>query len=112
MINTINNAIPYVPENTLDPAAGLNLALNTVDALLQCSVLAIQNTPPATPANGDRYLVGVGTGDWVGQNDKIARWVTPGDYWEFYNANFCINQTDESLYGFFGGTWKVLAVAV
>ena len=44
MTDTINNQIPFVPENTIDPAAGLNLSLNTVDALLQVLVQTVVRT--------------------------------------------------------------------
>lgn len=112
MSDTPNNTIPLVPENTLDPAAGLNLALDVIDGLLQVSVLAQQNDPPVSPANGDCYLVAVGTGDWVGQDDKVARYDSVGAGWDFFNVRFLINQDDESIYGLFGGVWKVLATAV
>jgi len=38
-------------------------------------VIDIQNTPPTTPANGDRYIVGlIPTGAWVEQSGKGATW--------------------------------------
>lgn len=110
-MNTPNNNIDFVPENTLDPAAGVNIAIDHIDALLQLSVIGIENTPPAAPNDGDRYIIGTGAGDWVGEDNKIARYIADGDYWQFFNASLCINQADESLYGFFAGQWKVLAAA-
>ena len=66
MSNTVNNAIPFVPENTIDPAAGLNESLLTVDALLQLAVVSVgDNAPPDSPANGARYAVGTApAGAW------------------------------------------------
>lgn len=110
-MTTPSNNLPLVAENTLDPAAGLNASLDMIDGLLQVSVEAIQNDPPASPANGQCWLVGVGTGDWLGQDDKVARYEAAGGTWSFFDARLVINQSDESLYGLFGGVWKVLAVA-
>ena len=40
-------------------------------------------TPPASPVNGDRYIVPTGaTGVWVGKTGQIA--VRIGDAWEYY----------------------------
>lgn len=108
-MTTLNNNIPFVAENTLDPAAGLNQALDIIDGSLQLSVVAMQDTPPASPSDGDRFIVGTGSGDWAGHNNKIARYSADGDAWNFFTAYYCINQADESLYGLFGGSWKVLA---
>ena len=95
-MNTINNDIPYVPENTIDPAAGLNLSLKTVDALLQSAVLGLADDPPATPADGDRYIVGAGTGAWAGKNDLIAQYLDGA--WSFYAARYAVNLDDGLLY--------------
>ena len=111
-MNTPNSAIPYVPENTLDPAAGLNLALNVIDALLQAAVLGFADAPPPTPANGDRYLVGAGTGAWAGQDDNLARYVAEGDFWQFFEAgtqvHLVLNRDDGGLYRFDAG-WALAA---
>ena len=97
MTNTINNGIPFVPENTIDPAAGLNLALNTIDVLLQLAVeTALSNTPPAG-VEGERHIVGaVPTGAWAGQAGKVARYLDAG--WHFYQARAALNKADGKLY--------------
>lgn len=97
MTDTINNSIPLVPENTVDPAAGLNLALNTIDPLLQCAVLNKTNTPAVGPADGDRYIVGtVPTGVWVGHADKLATYLDGA--WHYQNARIVVNLNDNLLY--------------
>lgn len=109
---TISNDIPFVPENTLDPAAGLNLAIKDIDALLQISVLGFIAEPPdPLPESGSRYIVLVGIGDFAGYDGKIAQWNGQDGFWTFYTAYYCVNQANQSLYGFFGGEWKVLATA-
>lgn len=99
MSNTPSNQIPYVPENTTDPAAGLNLALDTVDALLQLAVIGIETAPPSGATDGDRYIVDAGaTGDWSGEDGKVARYVSAGDYWQFHDAKVALNLTDAKIY--------------
>jgi hypothetical protein len=105
MTNTINNAIPFVPENTIDPAAGLNLALNTVDALLQLAVVSVGlNTPPVGVA-GERYVVGVApTGLWAGKANQVARFLDGA--WTFYAARSALNIADGKLYVRTATTWR------
>jgi len=113
-MSTPNAGIPYVPENTLDPAAGLNLALNTIDALMQVRVLDMSLTaPPGSPSDGDRYIVATGaTGAWSGHDDELARYVAEGDFWQFYPTDklACVfNEDDGGLYVWHGGVWALLA---
>lgn len=113
MSTTPNINIPYVPEGTLDPAAGLNLALNFIDALLQSAVIAMDQTdPPATGSDGDMYIVagegGTATGDWAGQELNLARFVDDGNFWQFFQAgvevHYVINRADGNLYKFVEGS--------
>ena len=113
-MTTPNTGIPYVPENTLDPAAGLNLALNVIDALLQTAVIDVGvNTPPGSPADGDLYIVGTGTGAWTGHDDALARYVAQGDFWQFYAAgsrvHLVLNKADGGLYAWDGAVWALAA---
>jgi len=96
-MSTINNNIPLVPENTTDPAAGLNLSLNHIDALLQVRVQTVgENTPPAG-VEGQRHIVGTApTGAWAGQANKLARYLDGA--WSFYDARFAINVADGRFY--------------
>lgn len=105
MSNTVNNGIPFVPENTIDPAAGLNISLNTIDALLQLLVLTVgANTPPGSPVSGDRHIVGTSpTGAWSGQANKLARWLDGA--WTFFDARYAVNAADGLLYIRSGATW-------
>lgn len=112
---TPNNGIPYVPEGTQDPAAGLNLALNTIDALLQAFVIDMGLTaPPGSPSDGDMYIVATSaTGDWAGQDDNLARYVADGDFWQFYTAGDQIrvvfDQDTGGMYVWHSGAWALLA---
>lgn len=113
MSNTPNTGIPYVPQGTLDPAAGLNLSLNVIDALLQCAVISISETaPPVSNADGDLYIVagsgGTATGAWAGMENYLARYVAEGDFWQFYEPGASVfvvmNRFDGGLYAFQEGS--------
>lgn len=108
---TPNTGIPYVPEGTQDPAAGLNLALNVIDALLQSAVIDMDLTaPPGSPSDGDLHIVAGGaTGAWDGQDNNLARYVAEGDFWQFYVAgtqvHIVLNKDDGGLYAWSGSAW-------
>lgn len=52
------------------------------------SVLERRNDPPATPSDGDRYLVDdAPTGDWSANADEIAEWGADAAAWVFYDPN-------------------------
>ena len=64
-----------------------NEALRLLDILVQPVVTSRgQNTPPATPATGERYIVGTSPiGLWAGHANDIAIWEVPGG-WAFLDA--------------------------
>jgi len=102
MSETINNKIPFVPENTIDPAAGLNLSLNIVDALTQVMVVSLLQTTPPVGVEGERHIVGVGaTGDWSGQDNKLARYLD--GLWHFYDASLVVYNAQ--VWTFDGSVW-------
>ena len=51
-----------------------NEALLLLDAMVHLAVISrVLATPPASPADGDRYLVAASaTGDWLGHSGHIA----------------------------------------
>lgn len=104
MSDTINNGIPFVPENTIDPAAGLNESLLIIDRLLQLKVIGMKvNTPAVGPVAGDRYIVGTSpTGAWVGKALQVAEWM-PDGYWGFSPASVAVYAT--SVYINTGTDW-------
>lgn len=97
-MSSVNNNIPFVPENTIDPAGGLNESINVIDALLQVRVLSVgANTAPGSPADGDRHIVGTApTGVWASQAGKLARWLD--GQWSFFDAALAVNLGDDTLY--------------
>lgn len=111
MSDTPNTGIPYVPEDTQDPASGLNLALNVIDALLQLAVIDMDQTaPPGSPVDGDLHIVAAAaTGAWAGQDNNLARYVADGAFWQFYPAGtqvrIVFNNADGGLYVWSGSAW-------
>ena len=110
MSETPSNGIPFVPENTLDPAAGLNLSLNAIDVLLQLRVETLgENAPPGSPVDGERHVVGTApTAEWEGEANRVARYIEEGNFWQFYDASIALNDADGALYKFTGGQWMEL----
>lgn len=52
---------------------------------MQVRVLTVgDGAPPVSPADGDRHIVGVGTGAWATHNNELARYVAEGAFWQFY----------------------------
>lgn len=56
-----------------------------IDCFLQGVYISVLNAPPATPADGDVYIVGTSpTGAFATHNNKVARFSTVLNAWEFY----------------------------
>lgn len=104
---SLNNGIPYVPENVTDQAAAINVGFDWIDALLQLRVVSVgTNSPPGSPANGARYIVGTSpTGAWAGQANRLARW--RDGIWQFFDAVIALNAADGNLYVRQAGTWAI-----
>jgi len=86
----------------------MNTNLKKLGALIH---LAVKDkdlaTPPGSPAEGDRYIVGpAASGAWAGHEDDVA--VRIGGSWEFYTpfegVSAWVNDED-SLYTFTGTAW-------
>lgn len=117
-MNTPNRDIPYVPEGTLDPAAGLNLALDVIDAVIVPRVISMAHTaPPGLPSDGDLYVpASPATGAWAGLENYLVRYRTEGAFWQAYAPGavyLLLNQDDLGLYklddGSSPGTWTLAA---
>lgn len=118
MSTSLQNHIPYVPQDTLDPAAGLNEAIRVIDALLNTRVENMtQNAPTsADEVDGVCFIVGpVPTGVWAGHAKAIAQFVAEGAFWKFYEAGveawLVLNKTDNNLYKYNAATtaWELAA---
>lgn len=98
--------IPDIPENTNDPAAGLNLALRILKPILARTVISMTTTsPPGSPSNGDRYIVPAGaTGAWNSMAGYLAEYFAEGARWDFFApgslVNMVVNMEDGAVYYF------------
>lgn len=100
-------------------ASDFRTFLQMIDALVQCAVISkTVSTPPGSPANGDRYIVGPSpTGAWSGLAGKIVAWSTddpgfPSGFWQNFvpNAGFLtFNVADTTFYFWNGSAWTALA---
>lgn len=77
MTDTTHLALPFIDAAQAQKHVTHNEALQLLDALVHLAVVARdQAAPPATPAEGDRYLVGAGaTGAFAGKDLQIASWL-------------------------------------
>jgi len=107
-----------VVDSELDGATygdAMRQLMRMLQALVQANVINITTTvPPATPNNGDTYIVAAGaSGAWAGQVHSIAYWTTadpnvPTGKWDFYAPQtgwLIFNQGDSTFYRFNGATW-------
>lgn len=76
-------SLPYIQPAQAQKHVTHNEALRILDALVQLSVAShTLSTPPASPAEGARYIVASGaTGAWAGQDHAIA--IHEGSGWVF-----------------------------
>jgi hypothetical protein len=83
MTETTHLSLPFLDAAQARKHVTHNEALQLLDALTQLSVIARdQTSAPASPVEGDRYLVGAGaTGAFAGKDGEIAAWLSGG--WVF-----------------------------
>ncbi|MEX0344947.1 MAG: DUF2793 domain-containing protein [Rhizobiaceae bacterium] len=86
MDRTPNLDLPYILPSQAQKHVTHNEAIRALDAIAQAGVLSRSlDSPPETPAEGDRYIVTEGASDdWSGHDLEIAAW--QDDTWMFYTA--------------------------
>ena len=69
--------LPYIAANQAQKHVTHNEAIRLLDALVQMAVISrVLTAPPATPADGDRYIVApAATGAWATWDLNIAFYV-------------------------------------
>lgn len=115
MSNTPNLSLPYLAAGQAQKHVTLNEALRMLDALVQLSVFSRGlATPPASPANGQSYIVPAGaTGVWSGQAGKIAAFQDGA--WMLYAAVegwTAWVRDEDKLYAYDGAAWIVAGGAI
>lgn len=89
-----------------------NEAIRALDSVVQLSVLDRDLTsPPASPAEGDRYIVGASaSGGWSGQSGRVAAWQDGA--WSFRQPRlgwmaWVVDEDQICVYD--GATWSTAA---
>lgn len=104
-------ALPYILPAQAQKHVTHNEAISQLDVIVQLAVTARNlASPPATPAQNDRYIVAAGaTGAWAGNSGKIALY--DGTAWAFYapNAGWTAWVAAEKLLTSYDGTAWVTA---
>lgn len=75
--------LPYILPSQSQKHVTHNEALSQLDIIVQLAVVSrTLNTPPTTPATGDRYIVSAtATSAWQGHEGEVALWT--GSAWTF-----------------------------
>lgn len=82
--NTNRLGLPYILQSQAQKEVTHNEGLNILEAMLSTVTIDVANAPPASPANGDLYIVGTSpSGAFVGKAHKLAQYQVSG--WVFYN---------------------------
>ena len=111
---TPNLSLPYIMAAQAQKHVTHNEAIRALDALLQIAVLDRDLiSPPATPADGDRYIVAAApSGSWAGHSNAIAAYQDGA--WTFYapREGWLAWVADENvLLAFDASTWTAASVA-
>ena len=108
MSNSANLGLPFIEAAQAQKHVTHNEAIRGLDVLVQLSVIDRDlNVPPASPLDGDRYLVANGaSGNWLGQDTNIAGWQDGN--WAFYTPKagwLCWVDDEDSLISWDGTAW-------
>ncbi len=96
MSSTGRLGLPYIVTSQAQKEVTHNEALNRLDAFVTPIIIDIVTAPPGSPTMGGLYIVGAGgTGDFTGQENKIAQYQTGG--WIFYTPFKWMDAVVESL---------------
>lgn len=105
MVTTPHLGMTLVEQSQAQKEITVNQALMRIDAVLNTGAISRSaSAPPATPAQGDLYIVGAApTGAWAGQAGMVAYW---DQLWRFIapRAGMSLWVIDESLICTYNGT--------
>jgi hypothetical protein len=113
MSDSVHLTLPYLAAAQAQKHVTVNEALSRLDALVHLAVITrVLATPPATPVDGDRYLLPASpTGVWTGQGGKIAIRLEGAWVFQSPREGFRLWVNDEDvLLSFNGTTWNAAGV--
>ncbi|WP_370173133.1 MULTISPECIES: DUF2793 domain-containing protein [Hyphomonas] len=104
-------SLPYLLPNQAQKHVTVNQSLGMLDTLVHLSVTGIgEVTPPASPTEGERLIVGAGaTGAFAGKDQQVA--LHSDGAWLFLPPQAGWRAWDEAqgaLYVFTGGAWQAV----
>ena len=110
MSNTTHLQLPMLEASQAQKHVTVNDTIQALDILVQLSVLDKDLTaPPATPNDGDRYIVGTGaTGAWAGKDGEIAAYQDGAWRFLFPREGWLCWMADEDAFYLYDGTLWVL----
>lgn len=101
--------LPYLSEAQSGKEITYNEMLNRLEIMIQPNAISILNDPPATPSEGDKYIIGsVPTGSWAGHANNLAGFI--GGAWVFVGPKegwSCWLKSSNQLRRFLSGAWAV-----
>jgi hypothetical protein len=108
MTDTANLGLPFIEAAQAQKHVTHNEALRILDALVMLAVKDRDlSSPPASPAEGERYIVKApGSGAFAGKDKQIAHFADGG--WMFYlpvDGWTCFVQDESTLLAFDGEEW-------
>lgn len=100
--------LPFILPSQAQKHVTYNSAIERLDALVQLVLEEIGlNTPPATPSEGQVWVVGSAPTDaWTGHEGRLAQWIEPG--WAFFDPFEgwrAWDKADQQLKTFDGSSW-------
>jgi hypothetical protein len=115
MDSTANLTLPYIMAAQAQKHVTHNEALRLLDTVIQLSVLDRSLAePPASPAHGDRYIIGdSATGAWAEHDGEVAAYVDGA--WQFHMPEegwVAYDQASETLLVRRDGNWLPAGAAV
>jgi len=111
MPTTTNLSLPFLEAGQAQKHVTHNEALRLLDAVTQLAVLSVSASPPGSPANGERHIVGTDpSGAFAGHENEVAAWqdgawvfLAPQPGWRAWNIG------DEALLVWTGAAWSEIS---
>jgi hypothetical protein len=109
MSETTNLSLPMLVAAQAQKHVTVNETIQALDVLVQPSVVSrVETTPPVSPADGARYIIGAAaTGAWGGHDDKLAVWQDGA--WKFHSPKEgwrTFVEAEGQSFTFASGRWR------
>lgn len=102
---TPNMGMPYILPAQAQKHVTHNEALQIIDGIANIVIRESRDTPPATPVEGDVYLVTPAlAGEWLGRTGRLAMWIDGAWLYIAPKDGWCAWFSAESLFKVFDGS--------